>query len=62
MKRETVVSVLSREISLMVKEKEKRPNDCRPGQHFKFERQGVLALMKLRGPLDINQIKTQIKC
>lgn len=47
--RETVDKVLSREISLMVKEKEKRPNDCRAGWHFKFERQGVLALMKLRG-------------
>ena len=47
--RETVDKVLSREISLMVKEKEKRPNDCRAGRHFKFERQVVLALMKLRG-------------
>lgn len=31
------------------------------GSILKFERQGVLALMKLRGQLDMNQIKTQIK-
>lgn len=47
--RETVDDVLPREIPLTMKEKEKRPNDCRPGQHFKSERQGVLALRKLSG-------------
>lgn len=44
----TVDNLFSREIPLIMKEKEKRSNDCQSGQHFTSDKQGVPAPMNTR--------------